>query len=191
MNGIINVRHGDFISIHADLTQKNNSAVKLLYQIVSTPFGLMIIGGDMNGLRLCDFVNDPVEYITWYEKIHPEIVLCEGDCSLLQKVKSFLSEPLAFNDCIPVIVNATEFQLAIWNSVLDIPWGDTTTYAKIATDAGYPGASRAAGTAIGKNPVLFVIPCHRVVLSSGKCGNYLRGTVKKKALLNYELVHKE
>jgi AraC family transcriptional regulator, regulatory protein of adaptative response / methylated-DNA-[protein]-cysteine methyltransferase len=188
-NGLINVRHSDLITLKSDLNTKNNSPVEMLYNVISTPFGMMIIGGDLNGLLLCDFVNDPVEYTSWYKKMHPELAMYQGDCSLLQKVKSFLIDPLAFNDCIPVVVSATEFQLAVWKSVLDIPWGDTSTYASIAAAAGYPAAVRAVGTAIGKNPVLFVIPCHRVILSSGKCGNYLRGSVKKEYLLNYELEH--
>jgi AraC family transcriptional regulator of adaptative response/methylated-DNA-[protein]-cysteine methyltransferase len=185
------VRHSDFVILTADLAAKKNSPDELLYQIVSTPFGVMIIGCDSNGLRLCDFVNDPVDYTNRYMQLHSDVSLCQRGCSLLQKVRSFLLEPLVFKDCIPVIVNASEFQLAVWKSVLNIPWGNTSTYAAIAADAGYPGAVRAAGTAIGKNPVLFIIPCHRVVLSSGKCGNYLRGSVKKEELLNYEFVHKE
>ncbi len=185
------MRHSDFVTIHTDPTKNRNSPVKLLYQIVSTPFGLMIIGGDADGLRLCDFVNDPAEYTARYKLLYPEVILCQRDFSLLLIVRSFLLEPLAFHDHIPVIVKATQFQLAVWKSVLDIPWGDTSTYTAIAADAGYPEAVRAAGTAIGKNPVLCVIPCHRVVLSNGLSGNYLRGTVIKKTLLDYERIHKE
>ncbi len=185
------MRHSDFVTIHTDLTNANGLPVKLQYQIVSTPFGLMIIGGDADGLRLCDFVNDPAEYTTQYKGLYPEVILCQCESSLLLLVQSFLLDPLVFHDHIPIIVSATQFQVAMWNSVLDIPWGDTSTYTAIAADAGYTGAVRAAGTAIGKNPVLFVIPCHRVVLSNGKPGNYLRGTEKKKTLLDYEFTHKE
>ncbi|NLD92352.1 MAG: methylated-DNA--[protein]-cysteine S-methyltransferase [Fibrobacter sp.] len=185
------MRHSDFVTIHTDLTNANRSVVKLQYQTVSTPFGIMIIGGDADGLRLCDFVIDPTEYITQYKLHYPEVILCQRESSLLSIVQSFLLDPKVFHDHIPIIVSATEFQVAVWKSVLEIPWGDTSTYTAIAADAGYTGAVRAAGTAIGKNPVLFVIPCHRVVLSNGKCGNYLRGVEKKKTLLDYEFTHKE
>jgi len=184
------MRHSDFVTLHADCTVKNNSPVEVLYQLVKTPLGLMIIGGDTNGLRLCDFVNDPVAYITRYKQTHPEVTFCQRECSLLVKAKLFLSSPFTLKEHIPVIVNATEFQLAVWKSVLDIPWGETSTYSKIAALAGYPSAIRAAGTAIGKNPVLVVIPCHRVIMSSGKCGGYLRGCVIKNSLLNFENIHK-
>jgi AraC family transcriptional regulator of adaptative response/methylated-DNA-[protein]-cysteine methyltransferase len=185
------VRHSDFVILTEDLSTKKHMPVELLYQEVSTPFGLMIIACELNGLRFCDFVNNTSDFVRSYEQAHPDIILCQGDCSLLQKAKKFLSDPLAFNGYLPVIVNATPFQLAMWKSVLTIPWGKTSTYASIAADAGYPDAVRAAGTAIGKNPVLFLIPCHRVVLSSGKCGDYLHGPLKKKELLNYEFVHED
>lgn len=185
------MRNGDFVTIHTDHTGNNKLPVELLYQIVSTPFGMMIIGGDLNGLKLCDFVNDADEYTSQYKKKHPEVSMYHRDCSLLRKVQSFLIDPLTFTDRIPVILSATDFQLAVWKSVLDIPWGNTSTYAQLAAAAGYPAAVRAAGTAIGKNPVLIVIPCHRVVLSSGKCGNYLRGSLIKQKLIEYELMHKE
>ena len=183
------MRHGDFVVLHADLTVKNFTPVELSYQFVTTPLGRMIIGGDTNGLRLCDFVDDPVEYTSLYQEYHPELLLCQRDCDLFRSVRSFLLKPFTFNGQIPVIVKATEFQLAVWKSVLNIPWGDTSTYASIASDAGRPSAVRAAGTAIGKNPVLFIIPCHRVILSNGRCGKYLRGSMKKEAILKYELGH--
>jgi len=83
-------------------------------------------------------------------------------------------------------LKGTHFQLKVWESLLKIPMGKLSTYGNIAKHIGNPKASRAVGTAIGHNPVAFLIPCHRVVQSSGTLGGYLWGTTKKTAIIGWE-----
>ena len=79
----------------------------------------------------------------------------------------------------------TEFQQAVWNALQEIPIGDTTTYAKIADTINRPKAVRAVGTAIGANPIAFLIPCHRVIRTDGGLGGYRWGLeIKKMMLMN-------
>ena len=80
----------------------------------------------------------------------------------------------------------TEFQLSVWNALQRIPAGKTTTYALIAESIGRSKAVRAVGTAIGANPIAFLIPCHRVIRKMGDFGNYRWGPARKKALLGWE-----
>lgn len=80
----------------------------------------------------------------------------------------------------------TPFQLKGWESLLKIPLGSLTTYGNIAQTIGNPNASRAVGSAIGSNPVAFLIPCHRVIQSSGKINGYLWGETKKTAIIGWE-----
>ena len=80
----------------------------------------------------------------------------------------------------------TEFQQAVWNALQEIPIGDTTTYAKIADTINRPKAVRAVGTAIGANPIAFLIPCHRVIRTDGGLGGYRWGLVIKKMMLEWE-----
>ncbi len=83
-------------------------------------------------------------------------------------------------------VEGTAFQKKVWQATRKIPYGETRTYAQIAKAIGHPKAVRAVGTALGKNPVCIVVPCHRVVPSSGGIGNYAYGTAMKKWLLQHE-----
>jgi AraC family transcriptional regulator of adaptative response/methylated-DNA-[protein]-cysteine methyltransferase len=83
-------------------------------------------------------------------------------------------------------LRGTNFQLKVWEALLQIPTGAVTTYAGIASKIGKPGAMRAVGTAIGHNPIAVLIPCHRVIRKVGEFGNYRYGALRKKALLARE-----
>ncbi|MBU2865935.1 methylated-DNA--[protein]-cysteine S-methyltransferase [Pacificibacter marinus] len=83
------------------------------------------------------------------------------------------------------------FQIKVWEALLSIPSGEVTTYGDIATAIGNPKAVRAVGTAVGRNPISWLIPCHRVLRKSGDLGGYHWGTPVKRALLAYETVRSE
>jgi AraC family transcriptional regulator of adaptative response/methylated-DNA-[protein]-cysteine methyltransferase len=87
---------------------------------------------------------------------------------------------------IPVLVKGTNFQIKVWEALLRIPVGTVVTYEDIALHIGLPKAVRAVGNAVGKNPVSFVIPCHRVVRKTAEFGNYGGGPARKKAMLGWE-----
>ena len=89
-------------------------------------------------------------------------------------------------DQIKLHLAGTPFQLKVWESLLKIPMGTVSTYGNIAQDIGNAKASRAVGSAIGSNPVAFLIPCHRVIQSSGKVGGYMWGPNKKTAIIGWE-----
>lgn len=80
----------------------------------------------------------------------------------------------------------TPFQLKVWRALLDVPPGQVTSYGALATAIGSPGAARAVGTAVGQNPVAWVVPCHRVTRASGEAGGFHWGATVKAALLAYE-----
>lgn len=86
----------------------------------------------------------------------------------------------------PLSVHGTRFQQAVFEAIQTIPYGETRTYQQIAVQIGQPTASRAVGTACGKNPVLLALPCHRVVSSSGKLTGFAGGVQVKKYLLELE-----
>ena len=85
-----------------------------------------------------------------------------------------------------VHLRGTNFQLKVWEALLQIPAGEVTTYAGIASKIGNPNATRAVGTAVGHNPIAVLIPCHRVIRKVGDFGNYRYGALRKKALLARE-----
>lgn len=100
------------------------------------------------------------------------LFIFQNDWSKLGKIKLHLK--------------GTDFQLKIWESLLKIPMGQLSTYGSIARQIGNSNASRAVGTAIGSNPVAFLIPCHRVIQSTGNFGNYKWGNTRKAAIIGWE-----
>lgn len=105
----------------------------------------------------------------------------------IQAVKSRLlggglldASPLMFH------LNGTDFQLRVWQELLQVPWGQTITYGELATRIGEPTASRAVGNAVGENPIFCLIPCHRVIRADGSVGHYRWGTPLKQLLLESE-----
>ena len=86
----------------------------------------------------------------------------------------------------PVDLHGTPFQRAVWQALLQIAPGETTTYAEIARAAGSPRGVRAAGVAIGRNPVSIIVPCHRVIGHDGGLTGYSGGLHRKEALLQFE-----
>jgi AraC family transcriptional regulator of adaptative response/methylated-DNA-[protein]-cysteine methyltransferase len=87
---------------------------------------------------------------------------------------------------IALFLRGTNFQLKVWEALLRIPQGGVCTYEGLAAEIGRPAAIRAAGTAVGRNPVAVLIPCHRVIHKVGKFGHYRYGSTRKKALLGWE-----
>lgn len=85
-----------------------------------------------------------------------------------------------------IAIKATDLQWKVWQTLMQIPYGETRAYAQIATLAGFPKAVRAVATAIGQNLVAYFIPCHRVIRSDGSLGGYRWGTEVKKNILESE-----
>lgn len=85
-----------------------------------------------------------------------------------------------------VVLIGTDFEVRVWETLLRIPMGRATTYSSIASHIGKPGAARAVGAAVGRNPVSFVVPCHRVIGRSGALTGYHWGLTRKQAMLGWE-----
>jgi methylated-DNA-[protein]-cysteine S-methyltransferase len=87
---------------------------------------------------------------------------------------------------IPIGLGGTEFQQKVWMAVNEIPFGETTTYMKISQKLGNPAAIRAVGAAIGANPILIILPCHRIIGTNGQLTGYAGGLGRKRSLLDLE-----
>jgi len=87
---------------------------------------------------------------------------------------------------VPIEMHGTPFQKFVWESLLQVSFGETKTYADIANELGKPTASRAVGGAVGKNPISIIVPCHRIVGTSGKLTGFAGGIEAKKQLLELE-----
>ncbi|GAA4238947.1 methylated-DNA--[protein]-cysteine S-methyltransferase [Actinomadura meridiana] len=101
-----------------------------------------------------------------------------------QLTSYFAAESTDFD--LPLNLQGTDFQKRVWSALQEIPYGETTTYGQLAVDLGKPSASRAVGLANGRNPISIIVPCHRVVGSTGDLTGYGGGLDRKRYLLDFE-----
>jgi O-6-methylguanine DNA methyltransferase len=108
----------------------------------------------------------------------------ENEPTIITQTKHYLlGDDVA---CPPLYLEGTDFQLDVWRVLQRIPKGETRSYAQVAQLIGRPFATRAVGTACGKNPIALLVPCHRVLQSDGRLGGYYWGVDKKRAILRAE-----
>jgi methylated-DNA-[protein]-cysteine S-methyltransferase len=143
-----------------------------------TPVGKLRLVADARGLNRVDFSDN----------IRPSAGICV-ETKILQQAKRELNEYFRGDRTefdVPLNPDGTAFQIAVWNELLKIPYGTTTTYGEIARNLGNPEAMRAVGAANGRNPIAIIIPCHRVIGTNGKLIGYGGGIDRKLWLLKHE-----
>lgn len=116
-----------------------------------------------------------------------------GDSSVLHAARCWLDAYFAGKnpqDSLPLKPQGTHFQKRVWLQCLHIPYGQTQTYGQLAQQMGCPAAVRSVGLALGRNPLLIMIPCHRVLPAGGGVGQYAAGSAIKQALLEREMIDK-
>lgn len=170
--------------------KSRGAGVTIRYGIHPTPFGKCLIATTERGICHLSFVQmsegDAIDQLVseWQQA-----TMIEDHRSTVPLVEPIFD--LRYNHRgkpLNVHLRGTNFQLKVWEALLQIPAGEVTTYAGIASRIGNPGATRAVGTAIGHNPIAVLIPCHRVIRKVGDFGNYRYGALRKKALLAREFV---
>ncbi|MCX6079218.1 MAG: bifunctional helix-turn-helix domain-containing protein/methylated-DNA--[protein]-cysteine S-methyltransferase [Chloroflexi bacterium] len=156
------------------------------YGFHPTPFGEALIGITERGICHLSFVQTNHETAllnlktNWSQAEILEDYPATG--AFIAPIFSLGNNPTP----ISLFLTGTNFQLKVWEALLRIPKGSLTTYEKIAEQIGQPGALRAVGTAVGHNPIAYIIPCHRVIRKIGEFGNYRWGAIRKKALIGWE-----
>jgi methylated-DNA-[protein]-cysteine S-methyltransferase len=153
----------------------------MYYSYLTSPLGRLLIAGDSAGLRLIHFQRGPQQgrpAPDWQEDRRPL------GAALTQLEAYFAGALRQFT--LNLAPQGTPFQQAVWRALQDIPYGVTTSYGALARQLGKPQAARAVGAANGQNPLAVVIPCHRVISSTGKLIGYAGGLDIKQALLAFE-----
>jgi len=156
------------------------------YSFAESPFGNIIVASTKKGVCYMAFEDDEAKALSDLQSHFPNASF-QRKLDLLQQHALFIYQ----NDWsklkqIKLHLKGTDFQLKVWETLLKIPMGKLSTYGNIAQQIKKPGASRAVGTAIGNNPVAFLIPCHRVIQSSGTVGDYMWGATRKTAIIGWE-----
>lgn len=159
-----------------------------VYKMLDTPVGRLTLVATDQGLAAILWENDPPRRVRLNleaeDATHPVLVETER-----QLREYFAGQRRAF--ALTLDLAGTDFQRAVWNALLTIPFGETRSYGQIARQIGSPDAVRAVGAANGRNPVSIVAPCHRVIGSTGKLTGFAGGLAAKARLLALEGVAAE
>ena len=154
-----------------------------------SPFGEAILVATERGLAGLGFVDggDRAAALADMQRRWPKAAYVEDEAATAPLARRIF-DPLSWRAEQPlrVVLIGTDFEVRVWQTLLRVPLGRATTYSDIASRIGKPSASRAVGAAVGKNPISFVVPCHRVLGRSGALTGYHWGLTRKQAMLGWE-----
>ncbi|WP_061247603.1 bifunctional helix-turn-helix domain-containing protein/methylated-DNA--[protein]-cysteine S-methyltransferase [Leptospira noguchii] len=161
--------------------------LKVRYSFQKSVFGNYLIASTEKGICNLFFYDIPKEQIVSQLKEQWDRAdIIEQTDENQNRVIRFFDNTLNGNEKIKLHLKGTEFQIKVWEALLKIPEGQLSSYSDIADWIGQENASRAVGTAIGKNPIGYLIPCHRVIKSTGGIGEYRWGSERKMAMIGWE-----
>lgn len=156
------------------------------YSFAESPFGNIIVASTTKGICHIAFYDDENIALANLQRQFPAAQYQQILDKEQQNALYIFSHDWSKLHQIKLHLKGTDFQLKVWEALLKIPMGKLATYGNIAEQLQNPNASRAVGTAIGDNPVAFLIPCHRVIQSSGALGGYHWGVNRKTAMIGWE-----
>jgi AraC family transcriptional regulator, regulatory protein of adaptative response / methylated-DNA-[protein]-cysteine methyltransferase len=167
--------------------------LRLTYGFHPSPFGEALIVAAPRGLAGLGFVDDGDRSaaLADMQKRWPRAALIE-DSEATAPLAARAFEPALWRPETPlrVVMIGSDFEVRVWETLLAVPLGCATTYSDIAKHIGNPKAARAVGAAVGRNPISFVVPCHRVLGRSGALTGYHWGLARKQAIIGWEAGHK-
>jgi AraC family transcriptional regulator of adaptative response/methylated-DNA-[protein]-cysteine methyltransferase len=181
-----------FVNIEGVSPQQFKSAgvgLEIVYGYHATPFGMCFIAITERGICDFHFIDEDSkrdEYRLFSEKWNFATLNHRPDLTQTYVQKIF--KPGAANtEKLNLLVQGTDFQIKVWQALVNIPFGNVQTYKQISDQIGYPNSIRSVATAAGKNPILYLIPCHRIICNSGDVGNFSYGRVRKQAMIAWEM----
>lgn len=166
--------------------KNEGSGLRIQYHSEESLFGRLFIASTAKGICRLVFEEDSNKALRDLKQELPYANYVPGTNEMQQKALQIFSRNWEKPAEIKLHLKGTGFQIKVWQALLQIPFGTLESYGTIAQKTGNPNASRAVGTAIGSNPIAFVIPCHRVVQSNGNYGEYRWGSTRKKLLIGWE-----
>jgi AraC family transcriptional regulator of adaptative response/methylated-DNA-[protein]-cysteine methyltransferase len=163
--------------------------LNISYGFHDCPFGralILITSEGLAGLAFADHGKEKSALADMTAR-WPEATYVENQqATAVYAKRIFESERWKPDQPLKIVFIGTDFEIRVWETILRIPFGKASTYSDIASHIGKPKAARAVGSAVGKNPISFVVPCHRVLEKSGGLGGYHWGLTRKRAILGWE-----
>jgi AraC family transcriptional regulator, regulatory protein of adaptative response / methylated-DNA-[protein]-cysteine methyltransferase len=164
--------------------------IEMVWGAAPSPFGTAVLTLTEYGLSGIGFADGAMSVEAAFEDLAnrwPRASYRRDDAAVAP-VAARVFDPARWtpDEPVRVVLIGTDFEVSVWQTLLKIPVGRATTYQSVASHIGRPTASRAVGAAVGKNPISFVVPCHRVVGSAGALTGYHWGLPRKRAILGWE-----
>lgn len=160
--------------------------IAINYRYAGSPFGNMLVASTEKGICYMAFAEDEPIALSVLKSHFPNAILRQMTDLIQENALAIFTGDWTKPSQIKLHLKGTPFQLKVWEALLKIPSGQLSTYGNVAANINKPTASRAVGTAIGSNPVAFLIPCHRVIQSTGLTGGYMWGSTRKSAIIGWE-----
>ncbi|MBF8269810.1 MAG: methylated DNA-protein cysteine methyltransferase [Gammaproteobacteria bacterium] len=168
--------------------KRGGAGLTITYGYGQTPFGSCLLGTSARGIVQLSFVDrDEAETLAGMQGRWPQAELVRNDRAIKPVIDQVFRHQAAPQQSLRAYVQGTKFQLRVWRALLEIPPGKLLSYGQLATSIGRPSAARAVGTAVGANPLAYLIPCHRVIRASGVIGGYRWGLGRKQIMIASEL----
>lgn len=166
--------------------KNGGAALSINYSYAESPFGNILVASTSKGICHMAFADDEQLALQKLQHHFPNASYKQMVDLIQQNALHIFANDWSKLDQVKLHLKGTGFQLKVWETLLKIPVGGLSTYRSIAEKINNPNALRAVGSAIGQNPVAFIIPCHRVIQSTGTFGNYHWGPTRKTAMIGWE-----
>ena len=166
--------------------KNGGKALTINYSFAESPFGDVIVASTPKGICYMAFADDKVEAFDSLMTQFPNADYNQVVDLAQQNALFIFTKDWSRLSTIKLHLKGTSFQLKVWEALINIPMGSLSTYSSVAKSINNPIASRAVGSAVGDNPVAFLIPCHRVIKSTGEFGQYHWGPTRKSAIIGWE-----
>ncbi len=179
-----------FIAIEGMSPQQYKSGgggMEIFYGYHATPFGMCFIAMAERGICDLHFIDEALqrnEFNAFKQKWHFAVLSHRPD--ITQSYIQRIFKPVA-QDKLQLLVQGSDFQIKVWEALLKIPFGEVNSYQQVATQTGNSSGVRAVATAAGRNPISYLIPCHRIITQSGDVGQFQLGRIRKKAMIAWEM----
>lgn len=166
--------------------KNGGEALSINYSFAESPFGDIIVASTAKGICHLAFADNETDALNELRSLFPHARYRQTVDLIQQNALYIFTQDWARLSDIKLHLKGTPFQLKVWEALIKIPMGRLSTYSSISEKINNPGAARAVGSAVGSNPVAFLIPCHRVIRATGETGQYHWGSTRKTAIIGWE-----
>jgi AraC family transcriptional regulator of adaptative response/methylated-DNA-[protein]-cysteine methyltransferase len=170
--------------------KSQGQGLQIEYGFHPTPFGTCLLAMTARGVCSLSFVEDgqQEQVLVRLHRAWPQADFHENVAATGSRVAQVFAPDPATKP-VPLLIKGTNFQIKVWEALLRIPTGAVVSYSTVAAAIGQPTAARAVAGAVARNPIGYLIPCHRVIRQAGLVNNYRWGSTRKKAILGWEAAH--